>query len=294
MLKKQSKEDKIILILNYILLSIMVFSVLVPLVYIIIASFTDPNTLLNNGISLNPKTWTIQGYSRIFKDKSILLGVRNSLFYAFTFSVISVAITLLAAYPLSRKDFIGKRFIMAVFIFTMFFNGGLIPTYLLVKDLNILNTIWSILLPSSVNVWNIILAKAYFQGIPSELMDAAVVDGCSHIQCFFRVFLPLSKPIIAVLFLYQFVNQWNSYFDAMIYLKDTNLQPLQIILRSILIENQPVQGMIGDAQDIAQLQKIAQIIKYSSIVVSSLPLLLVYPFFQKFFEKGILMGSIKE
>jgi putative aldouronate transport system permease protein len=175
----------------------------------------------------------------------------------------------------------------------MFFGGGLIPTYLLVKNLNMLDTIWAILLPGAVNVWNIILARAYFQGIPDELREAAIVDGTSEIQFFFKILLPLSKPIIAVLVLYQFVAQWNSYFDAMIYLKSENLQPLQIVLRSILVQMQPRPGMIQDAQNTAQLQQIAEMVKYSSIVISSLPLIIIYPFFQKYFEKGVMVGSIK-
>jgi putative aldouronate transport system permease protein len=258
-----------------------------------LASFTNPATLLNSGITLNPSKWTLQGYLRVFKDGSLLIGFRNSLFYSTAFSIISVTITLFAAYPLSRKDFVGRKLMMTLFIITMFFGGGLIPTYLLVKNLNMLDTIWAILLPGAVNVWNIILARAYFQGIPDELREAAIVDGTSEIQFFFKILLPLSKPIIAVLVLYQFVAQWNSYFDAMIYLKSENLQPLQIVLRSILVQMQPRPGMIQDAQNTAQLQQIAEMVKYSSIVISSLPLIIIYPFFQKYFEKGVMVGSIK-
>jgi putative aldouronate transport system permease protein len=293
MFKQQTKTDKTILALNAIILTLIVLAILGPLIYVVMASFTDPNTLLNSGLSLNPSKWTIQGYLRVFKDGSILTGFRNSLFYSTAFSIISVCITLLAAYPLSRKDFVGRKVIMTIFIITMFFGGGLIPTYLLVKNLNMLDTVWAILLPGAVNVWNIILARAYFQGIPNELREAAVVDGTSEMQYFFRILLPLSKPIIAVLVLYQFVGQWNSYFDAMIYLKSDNLQPLQIVLRSILVQMQPRPGMMQDAQNTAQLQQIAEMVKYSSIVISSLPLILIYPFFQKYFEKGVMVGSIK-
>ncbi|MCM3728124.1 carbohydrate ABC transporter permease [Neobacillus cucumis] len=293
MFKHQTRADKVILTTNGIILTLIVFAILIPLIYVIMASFTNPATLLNSGITLNPSKWTLQGYSRVFKDGSLLIGFRNSLFYSTAFSLISVTITLFAAYPLSRKDFVGRKLMMALFIITMFFGGGLIPTYLLVKNLNMLDTIWAILLPGAVNVWNIILARAYFQGIPNELREAAIVDGTSEIQFFFKILLPLSKPIIAVLVLYQFVAQWNSYFDAMIYLKSENLQPLQIVLRSILVQMQPRPGMIQDAQNTAQLQQIAEMVKYSSIVISSLPLIIIYPFFQKYFEKGVMVGSIK-
>jgi putative aldouronate transport system permease protein len=293
MFKHQTRADKAILTTNGIILTLIVFAILIPLIYVILASFTNPATLLNSGITLNPSKWTLQGYLRVFKDGSLLIGFRNSLFYSTAFSIISVTITLFAAYPLSRKDFVGRKLMMTLFIITMFFGGGLIPTYLLVKNLNMLDTIWAILLPGAVNVWNIILARAYFQGIPDELREAAIVDGTSEIQFFFKILLPLSKPIIAVLVLYQFVAQWNSYFDAMIYLKSENLQPLQIVLRSILVQMQPRPGMIQDAQNTAQLQQIAEMVKYSSIVISSLPLIIIYPFFQKYFEKGVMVGSIK-
>lgn len=295
MFKKQSKLDKVILVFNYVVLAIIVLVVLIPLIYVIIASVTNPTTLVNSGISFNPLKWTFQGYNRVFKDGSLLLGFRNSFFYSTAYSVISVIVTLFAGYPLSRDGFVGKKFIMTIFLITMFFSGGLIPTYLLIKDLNMLDSVWSILLPGSINVMNIILARTYFQSIPNALREAAIIDGTSEMQYFFKILLPLCKPIIAVLVLYQFVAQWNSYFDAMIYLKSAALQPLQIILRSILVQMQPNPGMMGagSAQDAAQRQQLAELLKYACIVVSSLPLLLMYPFFQKYFEKGVMMGSIK-
>jgi len=294
MFKKQSKLDIFILISSNVLLGIMVIAVLIPLIYVIIASVTDPTTLVNSGISFNPTKWMIDGYKRVLKDGSLLLGFKNSLVYSVLFAFISVVVTLLVAYPLSRAGFVGKKFIMSIFVFTMFFGGGLIPTYLLVKNLNMLDTMWSIVLPGAVNVWNIILCRTYFQGIPKELREAAIVDGSSDIQYFFKILLPLCKPIIAVLALWQFVAQWNSFFDAMMYLKSATLQPLQIILRSILVQMQPNPGMLSDtAQDTAQRQQISELVKYACIVISSLPLMLMYPFFQKYFEKGVLVGSIK-
>ncbi|WP_026881747.1 carbohydrate ABC transporter permease [Clostridium akagii] len=293
MYKGISKTDRIILILNNVLLVMLVICVLVPLIYVVAASFTKPNALLNSGLTINPADWTLEGYKKVFSDPEMLIGFRNSVFYAVAFSFISVILTLFAAYPLSIENFVGRKTLMTIFVITMFFNGGLIPTYLVVKNLNMLDSVWAILLPGAINVWNLILARTYFQGIPKELREASIVDGSSDTQYFFKILLPLCKPIIAVLVLYQFVAQWNSYFDAMIYLKNTNLEPLQIVLRSILVQNQTTLNIGSDAASTAQLQQIAQMIKYSSIVVSSLPLIIMYPFFQKYFEEGILVGSIK-
>lgn len=293
MYKNLTKTDRVILFLNNVLLVLIVLCVVIPLIYIVIASFTQPSTLLNNGLTLSPANWTLEGYKRVFKDPEMLIGFRNSIFYSTAFAIISVVVTLFAAYPLSRENFVGRKPLMTFFVITMFFNGGLIPTYLVVKNLNMLDTVWSILLPGAINVWNLILARTYFQSIPKALREACTVDGANDTQYFFKILMPLCKPIIAVLALYQFVAQWNSYFDAMIYLKSANLQPLQIVLRSILVQNQPSMNMGTNAADTAQLQQIAQMIKYSSIVISSLPLILMYPFFQKYFEKGIMVGSIK-
>jgi putative aldouronate transport system permease protein len=293
MYKNQSKVDKIALIVNNVMLGLIVLLVLVPLLYVVMASFTEPNTLLTKGVSLNPFNWHLDGYTRLLRGGTLLMGFKNSLIYSISYAVISTVITLLVAYPLSRPDFVGRRLLMTIFVITMFFGGGLIPTYLVVKNLNMLDTVWSIILPGAVNVWNIILARTYFQGIPLELREAAAIDGADDTQYFYKILIPLCKPIIAVLVLYQFVAQWNSYFDAMIYLKDANKYPLQLVLRSILVQMQPQQGMFEDAASTAQLQQLAELVKYACIVISSLPLLLMYPFFQKYFEKGVLVGSIK-
>lgn len=294
MFKKASKIDRVILVLNNIILMMSVLCVVIPLAYVIIASFTQPNALLSKGLTLDPTQWTLEGYKRVFNDPEMLTGFRNSMFYSAAFAFVSIVVTLFAAYPLSREDFVGRKPMMTFFVITMFFSGGLIPTYLLVKNLNMLDTIWAILLPGSINVWNLILARTYFKGIPQALREAAIIDGSNDTQYFFKILIPLCKPIIAVLVLYQFVAQWNSYFDAMIYLKSDSLQPLQNVLRSILVQNQLTSNNVGtNSAALAQLQQIAQMIKYSSIVISSLPLMLMYPFFQKYFEKGVLVGSIK-
>ena len=217
----------------------------------------------------------------------------NSIFYSFTYSALTVAVSILTAYPLSKQKLVGKRPITIFLMITMFIGGGLVPTYLLVKNLGMLNTVWAIILPGSINVWNIILARTYFKQLPAELEEAAIIDGANEMQIFFKIMLPLAKPIIFVLFLYAFVGQWNSYFDAMIYLNDADLQPLQLVLRKILIQNQPQQDMVGAATEMAEMAQLAELIKYSTIVISSLPLLVMYPFFQKYFDKGMMAGSLK-
>ena len=290
---KYTRMDRIILNINNIFLFLAVLVVLVPLVYVVLASFMDPTILLNKGISFNLSDWSLEGYKLILENDAMLKGFINSILYSVGFAVVTVVVSLFAAYPLSINGFVGKNFFMTMFIITMFFSGGLVPTYLLVKDLGMLNTIWAIILPGAINVWNIILARTYFKGIPYELHEAAKVDGASDLLVFFKVVLPLSKPIIFVLAMYAFVGQWNSYFDAMIYLDNPNLHPLQLVLRSILIQNSTDPGMISDQLAMAELKKLSEMIKYSSIVISSLPLIVMYPFFQKYFEKGVMVGSLK-
>ncbi|HFD3535053.1 TPA: carbohydrate ABC transporter permease, partial [Enterococcus faecium] len=281
-----SKIDRQILWLNRVIVTFLVVITIVPLIYVLVASFMDPATLINKGISFNPKDWTIQGYQRVFADDSILRGFVNSLFYSFSFSLLTVFITMITAYPLSRPNLAGKKIIMTFFVITMFVGGGLIPTYLLVKNLGMLDSVWAIIVPGAINVWNIILARTYFSALPKELSEAATIDGANDLQILFKVMLPLAKPIMFVLFLYAFVGQWNSYFDAMIYIKDPDLQPLQLVLRNILIQNQPSQDMVGANTAMAEMKQIAELIKYATIVISSLPLIIMYPFFQKYFDKG--------
>ncbi len=285
--------DKRMLVVNRIIVAFLVLITLIPMLYILVASFMDPRALVSKGISFDPADWTIEGYQRVFSDKSIVRGFFNSLFYSFSFAVLTVFLSVLTAYPLSKKDLVGKKCFNVFLIFTMFFGGGLVPTYLLVKDLGMLNTVWAIILPGAINVWNIILARTYFQGIPDELLEAAYIDGANDLEIFVKIMLPLAKPIMFVLFLYAFVGQWNSYFDAMIYIKDPNLEPLQLVLRKILIQSEPGKDMIGAQAAMNEMKRIAEMIKYATIVISSLPLIVMYPFFQKYFDKGIMAGSLK-
>lgn len=288
-----SRMDRIMIGINYVLLTFCVLIIIVPLIYIVIASFMDPIALLNKGISFNISSWSLEGYRKILGNEAMTRGFINSVFYSVSFSILTIIVSVFAGYALSVNELKGRNLFMTMFIVTMFFGGGLIPTYLLVKNLGMLDTVWAILLPGIVNVWDIILARTFFKGIPNELKEAANVDGANDATIFFRIVLPLSKPIIFVIALYAFVGQWNSYFDAMIYLDNAKLYPLQLVLRSILIQNQTMPGMIGDQLAMAELKRLSEMIKYSSIVISSLPLLVMYPFFQKYFEKGVMIGSLK-
>lgn len=290
---KRSRSDRGILSVGYSLLALFTAAIIVPLAYVVIASFMDPNVLNNQGISFRMGDWSLEAYRRVLEDEMIWRGFANSFFYSVTATAISVFITLLAAYPMSKRELVGRKFFNALFIITMFFGGGLIPTFILMNELRLVNTVWAILLPGAFNVWNMILARTYYQSISKELWEASQIDGANEIQYFFQILLPLCKPIIAVLALWGFVGMWNSYFDAMIYLNDANLQPLQLVLRSILVRNTPQSGMIADIQSTAEMAKMAELLKYSTIVVSSLPLLVMYPFFQKYFDKGVMVGSIK-
>ncbi|MDT3427933.1 putative aldouronate transport system permease protein [Paenibacillus forsythiae] len=290
---KNSRLDRFILALNTSLLIFAVLLVIIPLIYVVIASFMDPSVLLSRGLSFNISDWSLQGYQKILSNPAMIRGFGNAIFYASAFALVTVLVSICAGYALSDSRLKGRGFFMTLFIITMFFGGGLVPTYLLVKNLGMLNTVWAVIIPGAVNVWNIILSRTFFKGVPNELREAANVDGASEARIFLSIVLPLSKPIIFVLALYAFVGQWNSYFDAMIYLDNPSLHPLQLVLRSILIQNQVDPSMISDQLAMAEMKKLSEIIKYAAIVVSSLPLLVMYPFFQKYFEKGVMVGSLK-
>ena len=290
---KASGIDKVILILVYVILILFVVAIIFPMIYIVLASFIDPVTLQNSGLTFDFSKWTLTAYERVMSNEQIWTGFRNALIYSVLFTILSVVITLLAAYPMSRPDFKGKGFFNTIFVITMFFSGGLIPTYLLISQIGWLNNPLAILVPPAFSVWNMIIARTYYQGIPRDLQEAAEIDGANEIEFFFQVLLPVCTPIIATIAMWQFVGMWNSYFDAMIYLRDANLQPLQLVLRSILIQNQPEPGMVSDMQSTAERAQLAELLKYATIIISSLPLLVMYPFFQKYFDNGIMAGAVK-
>ena len=290
---KYPAEDKTILIIGYVLLGLFILAIILPMIYIILASFIDPVTLQNKGLTFDFSKWTLTAYERIMSNKQIWVGFRNALIYSVLFTIISVVITLLAAYPMSRPDFKGKGFFNTLFVITMFFGGGLIPTYLLISNLGMLDTIWAILIPGAFSVWNMIIARTYYMGIPNDLQEAAEIDGADEMVYFFKILLPVCTPIIATIAMWQFVGMWNSYFDAMIYLNSASKQPLQLGLRSILIQNQPEPGMVSDMQSTAERAQLAELLKYATIIISSIPLMILYPFFQKYFDNGIMAGAIK-
>ena len=290
---RYSGQDKVLLTIGYILLGLFVIAIIVPMIYIIVASFMDPITLQNKGITFDFSKWTTTAYERVMTNGQIWIGFKNAIIYSVVFTVVSVVVTLLAAYPLSRADFRGKGFFNVIFMITMFFGGGLIPTYLIVSNLGLVDSMWAVILPGAFSVWNMTIARTYYRGIPQELREAADVDGASELTFFFKILLPVCTPVIAVLVLWQFVAMWNSYFDAMIYLNDSAKQPLQLVLRSILIQNQPESGMIADMQSTAARAQLAELLKYATIIISSLPLLIMYPFFQKYFDSGIMAGAVK-
>ncbi|MCR4654137.1 MAG: carbohydrate ABC transporter permease [Eubacterium sp.] len=288
-----SLSDKLFLIIGFTFLGLFALAIVVPMIYIVIASFMDPVTLQNSGVTFDFSKWTTTAYQRVVENKQIWVGFGNAVYYSILFTFISVAVTMLAAYPMSRPDFRGKGFFKTLFMITMFFGGGLIPTYLLISKLGLMDSVWAIVLPGAFSVWNMIIARTYFEGVPSELREAAEVDGANEIVYFFRILLPVCKPVIMVLVLWQFVGMWNSYFDAMIYLSSEAKQPLQLVLRSILIQNQPQQGMIADMQSTAARAQLGELLKYATIIISSIPLLVMYPFFQKYFDAGIMAGAVK-
>ena len=286
-------SDKAIMIFAYTILGLFMAAIILPVIYIILASFIDPVTLQNSGLTFDFSKWTLTAYERVMSNAQIWIGFKNAMVYSVLFTIISVTVTLLAAYPMSRPDFKGKGFFNVMFVITMFFGGGLIPTYLLISDLGMLDTIWAILIPGAFSVWNMIIARTYYMGIPHDMQEAAEIDGASEMVYFFKILLPLCMPIIATIAMWQFVGMWNSYFDAMIYLNDAAKQPLQLVLRAILIQSQPEPGMVSDMQSTAARAQLAELLKYATIIISSVPLMILYPFFQKYFDSGIMAGAVK-
>ena len=285
--------DKVLMLIAYIILGLFLVAIILPVIYIILASFVDPVTLQNSGLSFDFSKWTTTAYERVLSNSQIWVGFKNALIYSILFTVVSVVVTLLAAYPMSRADFKGKGFFNVIFVITMFFGGGLIPTYLLISNLGMLDTIWAIIIPPAFSVWNMIIARTYYMGIPRDLQEAAEIDGATEMIYFFKILLPVCTPIIATISMWQFVGMWNSYFDAMIYLNSASKQPLQLVLRAILIQSQPQAGMVSDMQSTAARAQLAELLKYATIIISSLPLMIMYPFFQKYFDNGIMAGAVK-
>lgn len=274
----------------YALLIVFCLLILIPLLHIIAGSFSDPMALLKGEVSLLPKGFTLDMYKKVFQDDEIWQGYWNTIVYTVVGTCISVVLTACGAYPLSRKDFFGKNVFMGLFAFTMFFTGGMIPTYLLVKNLKMLNTIWALVLPSAVSTYNLIIMRTFFQTtIPGELVESAALDGCNDLGVFFRIVIPLAAPIFAVMVLFYGVAQWNSWFPALLYISDRSMYPLQMVLREVLIQSD-ISNMAGSSGDV---EIIGDGLKYATMVVATLPIMCLYPFLQKYFVKGVMIGAVK-
>lgn len=298
-LVKDTKADRVFLWLTRIFVVLAVAVVLYPLIYIVSASISDPATVNSGEMWLIPKGITMEGYKTILGNNSIWRGYANTIYYTILGTAINLLCTIPAAYALSRPDFYGKNVFTSFMLVTMFISGGMIPTYLLVKNLHMLNTVWALVLPGAVSVYNVVVTRTFFETtIPWEMQEAAIVDGCSDFQLFAKIVLPLSAPIIAVMGLFYGVGHWNDYFSALIYLSDKAMYPLQMVLREILVlqdmSSNSVSNMTSDAaQLLYSKQQLAAVIKYGVMIVSSLPVIIIYPFLQKYFVKGMMVGSIK-
>ncbi|MBW4845091.1 MAG: carbohydrate ABC transporter permease [Lachnospiraceae bacterium] len=288
------REDMAFSFMVYVLLTFVLIIIAFPLIYLVSASFSSPQAVISGRVWLLPVDFTIKGYEAIFKDSSIIRGFLNSLYITAVGTGINILMTVMMAYPISRKKFYGRKAFTMFMMITMFFGGGLVPTFLLINHLHMYNTFWAVMVPGCVGITNVIICRTYFESsIPEELYESASLDGCDDFGFLIRIVLPLSKPVLAVLVLYYAVGHWNSYFNEMIYLEDKVKYPLQVVLRQILIMSQVADEMMLDFSAAEQAQGMADLLKYSTIVVSSLPMLILYPFIQKYFVKGVMIGSVK-
>lgn len=291
---KNPMEDKVLYGVVYTILFLFTLCVLYPIIFIISASFSEGTEVQLGHVYLLPVKPTLDGYKAVFSHKNVLTGFRNTFFYTFAGTGINVVLTLLCAYPLSRRDLPFRGGFMFLFVFTMFFSGGLIPSYLLTAKLKMINTIWSLLIPGAMSVYNMIITRTFFMNsVPNELLEAAEIDGCSDARYFFSILLPLSQAVIAVIALYYAVGHWNAYFNALIYIRDTKLQPLQLILRNILLATRVSLNEFEDPDLMEGKIGLEYLLKYALIVVSCAPIIAFYPFVQKFFMKGVMLGSVK-
>ena len=289
--RKMSRFDVIVTIITLFLMLI----VLYPLIFVISSPVSEPTMVAAGKVVLLPKGFTLEGYARVFQDSNILTGYANSLFYTVFGTMINLLVTVPAGYVLTKRDMPGTGIVMKLFLFTMYFSGGLIPAFLLINSLHLYNTRLVLLILGAFSMYNCIICRSFFSSLPKELEEAAQIDGCSYLRIFVQIVLPLSKALLGVMVLYFAVGHWNSYFNAMIYTYDESIQPLQLFLREILVLQEKSADMMSSGGDelAAQQQKIAALIKYAVIVVSSVPLMIVYPFLQKYFEKGVMIGSVK-
>ena len=286
--------DKIFTILIYAFLLIIFVIIAYPLLYVVAASFSDPQAVVRGDVVLLPVNPTLRGYKAVFQNAKIMTGFLNSFFYLFVGTALNLVMTMLCAYPLSRKEFRARGFISMFFVFTMYFSGGMVPSYILVNKLGLLNTRWAMIIPTAMSTYNMIICRTYIvNSIPDELYEASQMDGCSPFRYLLSIVTPLSKPILAVLTLYYGVAKWNDYFNALLYLYKDSLQPLTIVMKNILIMSQVDMTKVTDASAVSKLQGMSELLKYSTIVIASLPVMLLYPLIQKHLVKGVMIGAVK-
>ena len=290
---RRQRKDVVFDVILYTICALLLVVILYPLWFIIIASFSDPSAVAGGHVWLWPVGFTLEGYQELLRQPQVWLGYRNTIAYTVVGTLIGLAVNIPAAYALSRKDLWGRKGLMGLYVFTMFFSGGLIPIFLTVQQAGLYNTFWVLVLPFSVSAYNIIVARTFFEtSLPPDLWDAAQIDGCGNLRFFFTMALPLSKAVISVIALWTAVGQWNSYFNALIYIRDENLYPLQLIMRNILITNQNFAALgTGEAAMIAMRR--ANLVRYAMIIIATVPIMCVYPFIQKYFDQGVMIGAVK-
>ncbi len=298
-LMKRSKGDIIFDAVIFVILTVIFLIVAYPLYFIIISSFSDPAAVAGGMVVWIPIKPNLRGYEEVFRNNAVVRGFLNSLLYTSVGTLLNLVVTLPTAFALSRKEFQGNRFVTVFYLITMFVNGGMIPTYLVVKSVKFLDTIWALIVPGALGVYNMFICRTYFKtNLPNELIEAAKLDGCGNTRFFVSIALPLSGALIAIMVLYYGIGHWNSYFSALLYISDKNKFPLQLVLRSILIQNeaQLAQQGVSTAQQLkeqARRRELVELMKYSLIIVSSIPVMIIYPIIQKYFVKGVLIGSVK-
>jgi len=290
---KETTGDRVFNFINYTVATLVLLIIAYPVWVVIISSFSDPNALMSGKVWITPVGFNLDGYAAILRDERIWTGLTNSLIYTVFGTLVNMIVTVLAAYPLSRKDFTLRGPISLIFAFTMWFSGGLIPTFLLVQELGLFNTRLAMILPTAMSVWNMIILRTYFQSnVGGELLEAAKIDGCDDFQYLWKIALPLSKPSLAVICLYYLVANWNTFMNAYLYLTDESLYPIQVVLRDILLLGSSASSSSSAMQE-GKAVITNELIKYSVVIAASLPMIIIYPFIQKFFVKGIMVGSVK-
>ncbi|MBR5267095.1 MAG: carbohydrate ABC transporter permease [Lachnospiraceae bacterium] len=291
---QMSMEDKIVTFVIYAFLTLITLVILYPIVYVVSASFSEPQAVISGRVKLFPVDFTLRGYEAVFQNGKLINGFLNSIFYVAVSLVLNLTMTMLCAYPLSRKEFTARGWVSLFFVFTMYFSGGMVPSYILVNKLHLLNTRWAMIIPTAMSTYNMIICRTYIMNnIPDDLYEAGQIDGCTPFRYMLQVIVPLSKSILAVLLLYYGVAKWNDYYNAMIYLYKDNLMPLTMVMREILILGEVDMTKVSNADAVAKLQGMSELLKYATIVVASLPVVMLYPAIQKHLVKGVMVGAVK-